>query len=251
MNIIAINGSPRGANGNTFRMLDAIREGAQKVGAEMEIVHLSEIDMRMCIGCFRCWDKEDSREIKCVLKDDVEGVYRKMLKADLWIFGTPVYYDNVTALMKIFQERMVMMHNAELRYAQDKYLHDIAFDIPPIVSLASCDLPGNYNFHVISEYMKKVAMNLKTELVGEIYRCEARLLTWPVESMQFIAKAQRDLWIKAGVELAQLRRLSEPLRKSLNRLLIPAECYIEGASQLADDTKRKAGQNKADGYGGY
>lgn len=251
MNIIAINGSPRGKNGNTYRMLDAIREGVQNASANMEIINLSDINMQMCIGCFRCWDKKDSKEIKCVLNDDIESVFRKMLNADLWIFGSPVYYDNISAHMKIFMERMVMLNNPDIRRYEDKYVHDIEFDIPPIVMLASCDLPGSYNFNIISQYMKKVAINLKTELIEEIYQSEARLLTWPLEALQFLVSYQRKMWIEAGRELVIRGRLSNKLRTRLNALLIPVEEYLKGANNLAENTKIKAGKEEGDGYGGY
>ena len=251
MKIIAINGSPRGCRGNTYRMLVAMREGVLKTSAEMEIINLSEIVMHMCIGCFRCWDKAEPNEIKCILKDDVESVFREMLDCNLWIFASPVYYDNVSAYMKIFMERMVMFHNPEIKSYGNIYAHDIAFNIPPVVMLASCDLPGHNNFDIISLLMKKIALNLNTELIEEIYQSEARILTWPLDSLQILASCRRKLWIKAGYELALQGKLSDRLKIRLNSLLIPIDDYLESAKELAEETKRKAVLNEGDGYGGY
>jgi multimeric flavodoxin WrbA len=40
MKVLAINGSPRGARGNTERILQPFLEGAREAGAETEVVYL-------------------------------------------------------------------------------------------------------------------------------------------------------------------------------------------------------------------
>ena len=53
MKAIFINGSPR-KQWNTAKMLESAMNGAQEVGAEVELVHLYEIDFKGCKSCFAC-----------------------------------------------------------------------------------------------------------------------------------------------------------------------------------------------------
>ncbi len=51
--VIAINGSPR-TTWNTATLLEHALEGAASEGAEIEIVHLYDLDYKGCTSCFSC-----------------------------------------------------------------------------------------------------------------------------------------------------------------------------------------------------
>jgi multimeric flavodoxin WrbA len=88
MNILAINGSPRGKNSNTDQLLIPFLKGAQEGGAIVEELYLSQKNIKGCQGCFACWVKTPG---KCVLKDDMPELLDKVNAADVLIFGTPLY----------------------------------------------------------------------------------------------------------------------------------------------------------------
>jgi len=94
-NILIVSGSPR--KGNTEFVLNKIFES---LDTEKELVLLREKNIEHCSGCLYC-DKNK----KCFIKDDMQEIYRKMLKADVLILGTPNYFDNVSGLMKDFMDR--------------------------------------------------------------------------------------------------------------------------------------------------
>jgi len=96
MKVLLICGSPR--NGNTQAMLEKVAEGAKEGGAETEMVLLRKLDIKHCIGC-----KSETGE--CSIPDDMQKLYPKLLEADVLVFGTPAYYDNVTGIFKDFMDR--------------------------------------------------------------------------------------------------------------------------------------------------
>jgi len=249
--VCAINASPRGEKGNTFRILSEIKHGMAENGAEVNIINLKDKNIEMCIGCLRCWDKAEDTEIRCVLKDDVRDILLQMLGSDMIILGTPLYYESINGLMKVFLERLVMLHNADIIEREGIYTHDTAFKVPPIAAVCSCDLPGQHNFELVSKYMKKIAFNLKTVLIAEIYQCEARLLKWPGESIKIITNVQKEVWIQAGRELSATGALSERTVSKLRTPMIKYIYYIETVKELAKEIKEKARKNISDGYGGY
>ena len=223
----------------------------ERKGSSVEIINLSEQNLQMCIGCLRCWDKQDSREIRCVLSDGAAALLKNMLDSDLIIFASPLYYESVTGLMKIFLERMVMLHNADITQRDGLYSHDISLRVPPLAFVCSCDLPGSKNFEHVSLYMKRVAFDLRTELAAEIYQCEARLMRWPTAAAETLIRVQEQVWRRAGEELAEKGALSARTEKQLRMPLVVHAHYIKTANELAKETRERAGRNAGNGYGGY
>ncbi|MFA5794708.1 MAG: flavodoxin family protein [Candidatus Brocadiia bacterium] len=104
MKIVIINGSPKGARGNTYFMAEAFSEGVRDAGAEAEIINLAGKNIRNCLGCYDCWIKTPG---VCSIKDDMAELLEKMKTADVLGYATPLYVDNVTGLMKNFMDRTI------------------------------------------------------------------------------------------------------------------------------------------------
>lgn len=235
MKIVALNGSPRRRNGNTYLILEEMRKGAEKAGSIMEIINLIDCDINICVGCFKCWEKKDPRQIKCIFNDDIDMIFEKILNTDILILGTPLHYDNISATLKIFLERLIQLHTAYIIEKDGKQVHDIAYPMPKIAFLCSCDLPGMYNFDIVSQYMKKVAWNLNAELIAEIYQCEARLIQWKSEAINVMIEENKKVWQNAGYELVTDKKISDKTARLLRTPLIPYKYYFRSANEIADE----------------
>jgi multimeric flavodoxin WrbA len=98
--IVAVNGSPHGGIGNTFQMIEMLRPKLIQEGFELEVVHLSELDIQYCTGCGFCMEKG-----KCWIDDDHRRVTERLLAAQGIILASPVYFFSVTGQMKTFMDR--------------------------------------------------------------------------------------------------------------------------------------------------
>lgn len=105
MKILGISGSPR--KGNTEWMVERILEAARGAGAETELVLLRQKDIKICRGCLTCEVGRDRKPGVCVIKDDMAPLLAKMLAADAFVFGTPVYFYMLSALLKNLMDRTV------------------------------------------------------------------------------------------------------------------------------------------------
>jgi len=105
MKVMAICGSPR--KGNTEWMLRKVLESAAAEGAETELVLLRDTDIRMCKGCMTCEVGDSGEPGVCVIKDEMEPILAKMLQADAYVFGTPVYFYMLSGLLKNFMDRTI------------------------------------------------------------------------------------------------------------------------------------------------
>ncbi|NRT75612.1 flavodoxin family protein [Clostridium beijerinckii] len=109
MKIIAINGSPR-KNWNTATLLNKSLEGAASNGAETELINLYDLKYSGCISCFAC-KRKNVEHGKCAIKDDLTPILEKLKTADAVIFGSPIYYMNITAGMTALLERFLFSNS--------------------------------------------------------------------------------------------------------------------------------------------
>ncbi len=102
MNILIVNGSPR-KKGNTSIALKEIEACTQKrcPEAEIDFVDISEHHIDACTACEAC----KSNGGVCVMPDDSAGLMDKVLRADVIIFGSPVYWWGVSAQTKLFLDK--------------------------------------------------------------------------------------------------------------------------------------------------
>ena len=95
-NILILSSSPR-RGGNSDTLCDEFMRGASDSGNLVEKIFLRDKNIHPCLGCSLC-----SRDKKpCPQKDDAAEIIEKMLKADVIVMGTPVYFYAMSAQMKI------------------------------------------------------------------------------------------------------------------------------------------------------
>ena len=106
MKVIALNGSPR-KKWNTATLLSKALEGAASQGAEVELVHLYELNFKGCLSCFSCKTKDGKSYGQCAVYDDLTPILKKVEQADAIILGSPIYFGPVSGEMRSFMERLM------------------------------------------------------------------------------------------------------------------------------------------------
>lgn len=101
MKIVGINGSPRGNESRTARLVQAVLEGAASAGAETEFIDLCQYRFEFCTGCGRCYATGE-----CAQGDDFPRVFDRMIGADGLVLGSPNYINGPTAQLKQALDRM-------------------------------------------------------------------------------------------------------------------------------------------------
>jgi multimeric flavodoxin WrbA len=97
--ILGLNGSPiRG--GNTEILIREILRGAVSAGAACNHVVLNELVIKPCQSCGKSPEPES-----CFLRDDMDPLYRQLREYDGFVLGSPIYFDTVSAQMKLFIDR--------------------------------------------------------------------------------------------------------------------------------------------------
>lgn len=105
MKILGLSFSPR-ERGNTELLMDAVLKGAGEHGAETELYRVVEKDIWPCDACGFCFNTGE-----CPIEDDMQELYVKMLSADGILFGTPIYFYNMTAQGKCVIDRTIALNH--------------------------------------------------------------------------------------------------------------------------------------------
>jgi multimeric flavodoxin WrbA len=99
MKVLGLVCSPR-RGGNTEILITHALTSAREAGAETEMLLVSDLNIAPCDACGACLS-----DGVCIVEDDMQTVYEKLYQSDGLIFGTPVYFLNVSAQAKAIIDR--------------------------------------------------------------------------------------------------------------------------------------------------
>jgi multimeric flavodoxin WrbA len=116
--VLGIFGSPR-KGGNTDLLLEEALKGAEEEGAAIERLRVRDLKITPCIECLSCF-----KTGQCILKDDMQEIYPKLLRADVIILASPIFFYGITAWAKALVDR------AQALWARKYVLKDLPKSSP-------------------------------------------------------------------------------------------------------------------------
>ncbi len=99
MKVLGIMGSPR-IGGNTDLLLDEALRGAASQQAEVEKIIVDKLSITPCREYYGCF-----RDGNCVIRDNMDEIYPKLLSADGIIVASPIFFYGLTAQLKALIDR--------------------------------------------------------------------------------------------------------------------------------------------------
>ncbi|MDP4133212.1 MAG: flavodoxin family protein [Bacillota bacterium] len=240
MRITAYNGSPDGRKSVTNKMVQEILAGAAEAGAKTQNYFLAEKNISHCRACSHCLSVELN---KCIIQDDMEEMLKSFKQSDIVIYATPLYFDNVSGMMKMFFDRSLSLvapyvgldENGEYRHIDKPGFSDSFSKVPKLVAVSNAAFPEQSQFQVISHLFKRMARNIHTQVIAEIYRGEGPLLRDMVPQLSPIVEGYKKLLREAGREIVETMKLSEETKAKLEKALIPHEAYVKGWNASIDN----------------
>jgi len=191
-----------------------------------------------CLGCFHCWVKTPG---KCVIDDDMKELLQIIMSSDIIVFATPLYVDNVTGIMKNFMDRLIPL--ADPYFEKDEggeCRHSSRSEsVPKIAVISNCGFPEQSHFQVLKLLFKRIARNMNSEVIAEIYRGGGGILTGQSLILKPLLWNYKKLLRKAGREIVEELKLSEKTISDLEKPIIPDAQYIKGANKNWDELMAK------------
>mgnify|MGYP001078045230 FL=1 len=139
MKVLAIVGSPRKAN--TYRLVKAMCDALEERNVGTDLILLQDMDIQHCNGCSDHCD----RKRECRVEDDMRRLYPKLRETDALIIGTPVYFWNVSGLLKTFIDRTLPLYTS--RELKGKIGAAVAVSEADGQNLAISDISSFFRLH--------------------------------------------------------------------------------------------------------
>jgi len=81
---------------------------ARHEGAETELYSVAGKRIEPCRGCRTCAETGE-----CVIEDDMQPLYGKLVEADAIVLGSPIYFYSMTAQAKAIMDRTIALNRPE------------------------------------------------------------------------------------------------------------------------------------------
>lgn len=222
MNVLVLNGSPKAERSNTMNVTRAFLEGFPD-DAEIEIVHLSKLEIKPCMGCYSCWKKTNG---KCVIQDDMQALYGKISRADIVIESFPLFFFGMPSTVKAMTDRclpFMMPYMGDQVTESDMCFHKLRDESmlkKRFVVITSCGyVEAEPVYPALLKQLELISGGAYTPILcpqGELFVSD-------------MAKRQRDGYLKditkAGAEFAANGRLSEETVKRISKPILSPQGY--------------------------
>ncbi len=154
--ILVINGTPREGR-NTDTIIDKLIEGAESVDKNIQYFKLRDLIIHNCIGCCTC-----KRESRCHFQDDMTQIRQFIEKSDLMIFASPIYWCEITGLLKTFMDRLYFYHHPE---NSDLIAEKKAIIITTMGEKENIE----YESQLLVEFYRRAFKSLKVEILDMLF----------------------------------------------------------------------------------
>jgi len=154
--ILIFKGSPR-KNGNSSYLAERTAAGARDAGATVETVFLHDLDIRPCDACDSCAETEGV----CIIKDDMQTIYPKLLQADAIVMASPIYWFTISAQLKLCIDRWYGLQAAGWKKMGGK-------EVGLVLTYGDTDLVSSGGINAIKTF-ESMFRFLRMEIVGKVY----------------------------------------------------------------------------------
>lgn len=215
--IYIINGSKR-KNRNTDKMCKSFAEGVKNAGGEAEIIYLYDLDFKGCHSCFACKLLGGANYGKCAYPDELKGILEKVSTADGVVFASPVYFGDVSGIMKMFMERLLFPY---IRY-------DANFTaIPPKKLKTAVIYTMNVNEEIFKSYIgenNSGPVGFFETWIEKVYEKPQRLCAFNTYQFTDYDKYFSKIWDKND----KLKQREEIFPKDLEKAYFAGQKMITG-----------------------
>lgn len=227
MNVLVINGSPRGLGSSSYRMASNFIKGLEGVRDDINLTtyHLSEKDFINCQGCLNCWRRE---KVECIHDDDMVEMLESYINSNLIIWVTPLYHYTITSLLKKFIERTLTINSPLQVEKSGRYSHPYLYENiekQKHILISACGFPEHNNFNLIEDYMRDIA---EGNLVETIYSGMTEMYQLK-EFNNVVGKYMSNIE-EAGREFGTAGSISEETKAKIKEPLMEPEAFLEIAN---------------------
>jgi len=161
--IVVLNGSPENEQGNTAFLSQYLIKGLRDSGREITEIYLYDLKPGFCKGCHNCW-----KTGSCVYDDEISDVIKKIIKSNLIIWATPLYFCTMTAFTKMVLERVSPIISPFIEKDSHNEDHHYRKDNPSFGLFSTCFYPDIKHFDNLCQLFKDFCLNMNVDYNFEL-----------------------------------------------------------------------------------
>lgn len=113
--VLILSSSPR-KDGNSDTLCHSFASGAKNKGHEVSEIFINNKNINFCKACAYC----ECHKGECSQHDDMAEIISEILKSDVVVFSSPVYFYSISSQLKTLIDRLVTIYrqitNKEIYY---------------------------------------------------------------------------------------------------------------------------------------
>jgi|GEM_PF-2901069 len=200
MKILLLRGNPR-KNGITEMLVDLFVQGVKEANENIDDIHLCDLKISECKGCFSCAKSSTSQ---CIFDDDMKVLNTKLSECDILICATPVYFYSMSTKMKIFWERCFPFLLGYEKNQNNVWQNTLNFKVRNkkflSINVGSSRFLDSYD--ALIKTWNTISNSMGFESLGNIVRSESVQFFHPNSNLEKIEKIKRA-FVQAGYSLAK------------------------------------------------
>lgn len=232
-NVLVVSASSRGRDGATQLFTEHFIKGAERGGAKVETLVLSELKINSCSGCFNCWLNRNH----CIHheEDDMKIFLQKFREADLLVWATPIYSFHCTPLMKNVLDRLFVLLDPHI-VLNDKGMERRPLRIqrvPHQMLLACTGYSDFQSFAPLRMSLKFVEERLGMKMLAEMLRpgCLSFLTKNMINKKMLDALAALE---RAGEEVVLHKKVSRKSKKIFEQDVVERNWFMSAGNFIMD-----------------
>jgi multimeric flavodoxin WrbA len=221
MKVTIIHGSPDKEDSNTSFVLTSLIKGMEQAGAKVEIIYTFDLDIKPCIGCFKCWNLHIG---KCFMDDDMTNALETLKKTDILIFATPVY-SPLPSKFQNFLNRMVPLMEPilETRNGRTRAKTHDDVKISKIFAVVVGGWWEKENLDLPAKIFQEMSETMSIPFMGTLKRPHASYLQQVNENTRTFRTAIKSI----GKMLIETGKIDEDLMRIVSLPLVEESSFRE------------------------
>ncbi|MBN1340837.1 MAG: flavodoxin family protein [Bacteroidales bacterium] len=162
--VVIINGNPGDQNPGFDSYLHQFNKAMLQNGYQSEIIHLKNMNIISCTGCWGCWVKTPG---ECLFQDDTMLIRNQIIHSDWVVFASPLIMGFTSALLKMVQDKLIPLLHPYIELVNNECHHMKRYDHYPMLGLIYSPEPESdkEDIQIVNNIYKRFALNFKSELI--------------------------------------------------------------------------------------
>ncbi len=207
----------RQRDGSTTKFAEKINENLDKNEFQIEYAYPQDYKIRPCVGCEECFINA-----RCSIKDEIELLQGKILKADVLVIASPVYLHYMTADLKLILDR------------SSWWAHTLRLQGKPVVVLSTCASNG---FNTVLEPLSKIINFMGGNVIAT---ANAALLPNQINNEEWLNEVSQEIANRI-TEYAYLPPQSNPF---IEKVFSNTKISMIQQEEFSKSSNMELGENK-------